>query len=206
MPKRRIAKKIRAREEIYGIIPDWLIEDYIESKIITVEPLLEGWRQNIGPVTIDFHLGTEILVPKTGELYYVDVKTGVNENSHYDKIKLDTGQPHIMMPNQFIIAPTVEKLVLPSNILGRLEGKSSLARLGIVVHLTSGRFDPGWNGRPVLELKNNSHAPVIIYGGWPICAFSFEKMMASVDNPYSKKGRYIGSTIHSLVHKDNKLE
>ena len=200
--KRTYEKPTKGLREIYGTLPDWAIQEYIEKGIIKISPLPLNWKENINSVTIDFHLGEEVLVPKTGENWYVDVKVGVDD-SHYEKIKLEEGQTHIMEPNQFIIAPTVEKLELPTDILGRLEGKSSLARLGIVVHLTSGRFDPGWNGKPVLELKNNSHVPVLIYGGWPVCAFSFERLMARVESPYTDKGRYVGATIHSLVHHDN---
>lgn len=200
MPRRVKNSKLN---DFYGVLPDWAIKDYIKSGIIKITPLFKDWEDMVGPVTIDFRLGTEILVPKAGDHWYVDVKRGV-DYSHYDKIILKEDQPHIMMPNQFIIAPTMETLELPKDIIGRLEGKSSLARLGIVVHLTSGRFDPGWYGPPVLELKNNSQVPVIIYGGWPICAFSFERMMAEVDNPYTAKGRYVGSVIHSLIEKDGK--
>lgn len=189
-------------ESIYGTLPDWAIKEYIRSGRIKMEPLPDNWEEKVGPVTMDFRLGQEILVPKKAEHMYVDVKRGVDA-SYYDKIVLTEGQAHIMAPQQFIIAPTLESLELPDDIMGVLGGRSSLARLGIVVHLSSGRFDPGWKGKPVLELKNNGFLPVILYGGWPVCAFSFERLMAPVENPYAVRGRYNDGTTHSLVHRDD---
>ncbi|MBI2594590.1 dCTP deaminase [Candidatus Curtissbacteria bacterium] len=102
-----------------------------------------------------------------------------------------------MEPGAFAITTTSEVLALPKDILGRLEGKSSLARLGILVHSTAARFDPGWNGAPVLELGNLGPKPAILYCGMPICAFTFEKLAAPVKMPYvgSRSDRYSGSKI-----------
>ena len=97
-----------------------------------------------------------------------------------------------------MIATTYERLTLPHNIVGYLHGKSSLARLGVVVHSTAARFDPGWDGHPVLEfgtfLKGKK---LVIYEGSPICAFSFEKLAAPVKRPYHKSpnNRYGGSNL-----------
>lgn len=186
--------------EIYGTLPDWVIKEYIKRGVIKIEPLVENWEELVKGVTLDFHLGNEILVPIIHPHTYIDVKKGVNEEG-YEKITLAEGGPHILKPNQFVISRTKESLVLPDDIVGRLEGRSSLARLGVVVHLTSGRFDPGWVDVPVLELKNNSPADIIIYEGWPICAFSFDRLMASVETPY--QGRYKTGGFTSKIHIDN---
>ena len=153
-------------------------------------------------MTIDLRLGSPILVPKHEHHTYIDVKKELDPSA-YNVIKLNEDDLHIMKPGQFIIVPTLEWLALPNDIVGRLEGRSSLARLGIVVHLSSGRFDPGWDGNPILELKNNSDIDIAIYGQMPICAFSFERLMASVEKPYNERGRYTGGVIHSLIHQDN---
>lgn len=188
-------------ENLYGTLPDWAIKEFIKKGIIKIEPLPSDWEQNIGSVTVDFHLGGKILVPKVEKHTYIDVKRGVGEE-HHDSILLNEGDPHVLMPGQFIVTHTKERLEVPDDIVARLEGKSSLARLGVVVHLTSGRFDPGWSDLPVLELKNNSDSSIIIYEGWPICAFSFDRLMSPVERPYTTRGRYINGTIHSLVHRD----
>lgn len=191
-------------KNIYGTLPDWVIREFIRQGTILIDPLSEDWESQLGTITIDFHLGTKIMVPKEASHKYVDVRRGVEE-ADFDTIILKENDPHLMQPGQFIIAPTVEYLRLPDDIMGRLEGRSSLARLGIVVHLSSGRFDPGWRGWPTLELKNNGTSPVIIYGGMSMCAFSFERLMAKVERPYTKRGRYAeGNVMRSLIEEDNK--
>src|SRR3989338_3006629 len=114
-----------------------------------------------------------------------------------DEVNLGDGDPFILEPGAFAIATTKEVLKLPKDILGRLEGKSSLARLGILVHSTAARFDPGWNGAPVLELGNLGPKPAILYSGMPICAFTFERLAAPVSMLYegSRSDRYSGSKI-----------
>ena len=113
-------------------------------------------------------------------------------------VELKPGQPFILTDHDFVIATTKERLTLPDDIVGHLHGKSSLARLGVVVHSTAARFDPGWDGCPVLEfgtfLKGKK---LVIYEGSPICAFSFEKLSAPVERSYknSPNNRYGGSNM-----------
>lgn len=192
-------------EEVYGTLPDWAIVQYMKIGLLDIGPLASDWKRKMGPVTIDFHLGEKILVPKEAAYKFVDVRRGVNGDD-YAEMEVKKDQPFILQPDQFIIAETVEHMKVPDDMLARLEGKSSLARLGIVVHLTAGRFDPGWEGNPVLELKNNAHLPVILYGDWPICAFSFERLMAAPKKTYQQTGRYTKrrKDIHSLVQKDGR--
>lgn len=187
-------------ETVYGTLPSWAVKEYISRGIIKVFPLPEDWEKHLDQVTIDFHLGSKIRVLKIQPHTYIDIARGVSEED-YDEIVLKQGGPYLLKQGQFIIAETRESLVLPDDIVGRLEGKSSLARVGIVVHFTAGRFDPGWSGIPVLELKNNVDVDVIIYEGWPICAFSFDKLMAPVERPYSENDRYSSGTVHSQIHK-----
>lgn len=191
-------------EEIYGTLPDWVVVQYIVRGLLDIYPLEPDWRKKMGPVTIDFHLGRRILVPSE-TTYKVDVREGVN-GGDYAEIGLKKGQQFILRPDQFVVAETTEYMVVPDDMVARLEGKSSLARAGLVVHLTSGRFDPGWEGNPVLELRNNAHLPFILYGGWPICAFSFERLMAKPERTYQKTGRYKRGRrkMYSLVHKDRR--
>jgi len=96
-------------------------------------------------------------------------------------------------------------LTLPDDIIGRLEGKSSFARLGIVIHQTSARFDPGWDGTAALELRNNSDNDVVIYCGDKICAFSFERLSFSVEHPWQKKTyrNHGNKTLQSSINEDN---
>src|SRR3989344_5186314 len=127
-----------------GTLPDWSIKQHIKNGAIKIDPLPENWEELVDEVTIDFHLGDQLREFTTDGLNTIDLKhTGREEmESMMRKITLKPGQPFILTENDFVIATTKEKLTLPDNIIGHLHGKSSLARLGIVVHSTAARFDP----------------------------------------------------------------
>ena len=190
-----MAKK---KTDIFGTLPDWAIREYIKKGIIKINPLPKDWEENVDEVTIDFHLGNKLRVFSGDGWDIIDTKHTTKEDMEkmMKLIELKPGQPFILTDHDFVIATTKEKLTLPDNIVGHLHGKSSLARLGVVVHSTAARFDPGWDGHPVLEfgtfLKGKK---LVIYEGAPICAFSFEKLSASVKRSYksSPNNRYGGS-------------
>lgn len=189
------AGKLRKGDDsIIGILPDWAIADHIKQGKIKIVPLVKDWRKNIDQVSIDFHLGTHIKLFRAGTYRFVDTRRGLPEDA-MEEVNLVDGDPFILEPGAFAIATTREILTLPPDVIGRLEGRSSLARLGILVHSTAARFDPGWNGAPVLELGNLGPKPAILYCGMAICAFTFEKLMAKVSMPYagSRSDRYSGS-------------
>ncbi len=194
-----IPKNVNLHDFIRGTLPDWAIRDYIKQGVIKIENLDKNWEEDVDPVTIDFHLGSRILFPVMGRHVVIDIRRGVDK-SMYEEIDLKEGESITIRPGQFLIAETREILTLPNNIIGRLEGKSGLARLGIVVHQTSARFDPGWSGAAALELRNNSENDVIIYCGDKICAFSFEKLTVPVEHPYQKKTYQGGKTLHSMIN------
>ncbi len=100
----------------------------------------------------------------------------------------------IMQPGDFALASTIESLELPNDLLGRLEGRSSIARLGITVHSTAAVFEPGWIGTATMELSNLGRMPVALYPGMRICAFSFETVSSPVRTPYRDKrnNKYAG--------------
>lgn len=189
---------------ITGILPDWVIAEYIKTGKIKIDPLVSNWKDNIDQVSMDFHLGRNLKLFKSGGYRFVDTRKGLPQDA-MEEIKLNDGDPFILEPGAFAIASTEEVLKLPKDILGRLEGKSSLARLGILVHSTAARFDPGWNGAPVLELGNLGPKPAILYCGMPICAFTFEKLSAPVKMGYegSRSDRYSGSklAVASKIHE-----
>src|SRR3989344_3512560 len=93
-------------EEVYGTLPDWVVARYIAQGLIRIKPLAEDWKEKMGPVTIDFHLGKKILIPKDSNYKYVDVRQGVNGND-YAEVNVEKDQPFVLQPGQFIIAETV---------------------------------------------------------------------------------------------------
>jgi dCTP deaminase len=110
------------------------------------------------------------------------------------EIKIPNDEQFIMRPGEFVLATTVEELELANDVLARLEGRSSLGRLGIIVHSTAARFDPGWVGKPVMELGNIGVMPVALYPGMKICSFTFETLSSPVDISYAqrKSSKYAG--------------
>lgn len=189
-------KSQRSASAVSGVLPDWLIVKYIKEELIRIEPLDKNWQEKVDQVSVDFHLGSNIKLFRGGTYRFIDTKRGLPDDA-MEEINLAEGDPFILEPGAFAITSTQEVLKLPKDILGRLEGKSSLARLGILVHSTAARFDPGWNGAPVLELGNLGPKPAILYCGMPICAFTFEKLAAPVKTSYegSHSDRYSGSRI-----------
>ena len=203
MPKKKldsslIAQNDKRAEDIVGTLPDWVIKEHIKKGIIKIDPLPKDWEKCVDEVTIDFHLGSKLRVFTDEGLNTIDTRYASKQDMEgmMRLVELKSGQPFILTEHDFVIATTYERLTLPDNIVGHLHGKSSLARLGVVVHSTAARFDPGWDGHPVLEfgtfLKGKK---LVIYEGSPICAFSFEKLAASVERSYKKSpnNRYGGS-------------
>lgn len=197
---RRVLKPTTSPFEIKGTLPDWALKAHIKKGEIKIEPLPLDWEEKVDEVTIDFHLGNKLRVFTSGGLNTIDTMFTSKEEmeSMMQIVELKPGQPFILTENDFVIATTKERLSLPDNIIGHLHGKSSLARLGIVVHSTAARFDPGWDGCPVLEfgtfLKGKK---IVIYEGSPICAFSFERLEHPVQRSYKKSpnNRYGGSDL-----------
>ena len=189
--------KLKA-QDLVGTLPDWAIKEYVKAGLIKIDPLPENWEEIVDEVTIDFHLGPVLKVFNREGLDTIDTKFSTKEEleSAMKTIILKPGQPFILTENDFVVASTKERLTLPDDIIGHLNGKSSLARIGVVIHSTAARFDPGWDGAPVLEfgtfLKGKK---IVIYEGSPICAFSFEKMSAPSERTYMQResSKYGGS-------------
>lgn len=151
---------------------------------ITPEP---DFAIQLGSCSIDFHLGNKFRVFKHSSYPYIDLRGLIETNELMKEIVVKKAQPFIMQPGDFALATTVENLDLADDLLGRIEGRSSLGRLGIIVHGTASIFDPGWTGRPTMELGNLGVMPVALYPGMRICAFTFEEVSSKVEIPYRKK-------------------
>lgn len=117
----------------------------------------------------------------------LDLRLGYQFQKITKKINLKKGEPFILEPGEFVLASTFEWIGLPSNIAGRLEGRSSLGRLGIVVHSTASLIHPGFQGHLVLELGNHSSMPVSLYPEMRVCSLSFEQLTQPAERPYYKQ-------------------
>ncbi|HEV8601443.1 MAG TPA: dCTP deaminase, partial [Patescibacteria group bacterium] len=150
----------------------------------------------LGSCSIDLHLGKNFRVFKHSSYPYINLKGSIDIDKIMKEIVITDDEPFIMQPGDFALATTVENLELADDLLGRIEGRSSLGRLGIIVHGTASIFDPGWNGTPTMELGNLGVMPVALYSGMRICAFTFEEVSSKVEVPYGKKkgNKYAGQT------------
>ena len=163
-----------------------------EGKIkITPEPDLDT---QLGSCSIDFRLSNTFRVFEHSKYPYIDLKRKVDVNDLMRRVDVPDGEGFTMQPGEFVLAATQEKLELADDVMARLEGRSSLGRLGIIVHSTAGLFDPGWVGKATLELGNLGRMPVILYPGWRICAFTFEQLSSPSSMPYRIKpaNKYAG--------------
>ena len=134
------------------------IEKYMrEGKIkITPEPDLDT---QLGSCSIDFRLSNTFRVFEHSKYPYIDLKKKVDVDDLMRRVDVPDGEGFTMQPGEFVLAATQEKLELADDVMARLEGRSSLGRLGIIVHSTAGLFDPGWVGKATLELGNLGRMP-----------------------------------------------
>lgn len=175
------------------ILSDRDIRAAIESGRIKIDPLPDLERQ-LGSISVDFRLGNTFMVFEHSRFSYIDPRRPQSIAEAMRTITVADDEPFFMQPGDFALASTVESLELPDNLLGRLEGRSSIARLGITVHSTAAVFEPGWIGTATMELSNLGRMAVALYPGMRICAFSFEEVSSSVSVPYRMKvnNKYAG--------------
>ncbi|MBI4096796.1 MAG: dCTP deaminase [Candidatus Levybacteria bacterium] len=168
------------------ILSDRDIKRLLKDGEITIVPSLDFATQ-LGSCSIDLRLGNTFRVFEHSKKPYIDPAKKDYSNEITQEIVVPDGGQFIMQPGDFVLAVTLEKVTIPENIMGRLEGRSSLGRLGIVVHSTASIFDPGWDGNCVLELGNLGRMAVALTVGMRICAMTFEELSSPADIPYSKK-------------------
>ena len=167
------------------VLSDVDIKRYIEAGKITITPSLPP--DQFGSCSVDFRLGSEFNVFEHSRHAFIDLKSKTGLEGIMRSLIVEAGEPFILQPREFVLAITEEKLELDTDVLGRLEGRSSLGRIGIIVHGTAGLFDPGWSGKATLELSNLSRMPVALYPGMRICSFTFEQLSSPVSVPYGAK-------------------
>lgn len=165
-----------------AVLSDKNIKQALQSGDIEISPLSE---QDIQPASIDVHLGNDFRIFKTSIHRYIDP-----EKPHPDlteAVIVKEGEEFILHPGQFALGTTLEVVALCPSILGKLEGKSTLGRLGLMIHSTAGYVDPGWKGELTLELSNVSTLPIILRPGMRIGQLSFETMTSEVERPYGSR-------------------
>ena len=182
-------ERVDFSQKFIGELPDWKIAEYIKSDRIKIVPKPEPERltELLGPVSFDFSLGYTVRSLNAQGLTHVDIDNeslGTRWETH--DLRTSAGI-YILHQGHFIQAETAEWLELPADIVGHLNGKSSLSRYGLLIHATAPRFDPGWKGRVVLEIRNVGEAPFALKQAMLIAAMEFVELAAPVENPYTTK-------------------
>lgn len=168
------------------ILSDRTIREQLAAGRIGVEPLADGAIQ---PSSVDLRLDRYFRVFRNHTLGCIDVKEDLGALTDLTEIDLDG--VFILHPGEFVLGCTLEQVTLPDDLVGRLEGKSSLGRLGLLIHSTAGFVDAGWQGQLTLELSNVANLPITLYPGMKIGQISFIAMSTPADNPYGS--RAVGS-------------
>jgi dCTP deaminase len=174
------------------VLSDVDIKRYLELGKIRITPQLPP--EQFGSCSVDFRLGNEFSIFEHSRHPYIDLRNKRGIEDLMKPVLVEGDDPFILQPREFVLAITEECLELDADVLGRLEGRSSLGRIGIIVHGTAGLFDPGWSGKATLELSNLSRMPVALYPGMRICSFTFEQLSTPSSVPYNKKkgNKYAG--------------
>jgi len=174
------------------VLADRTIRRLVAEGRIGVDPFEEALVQ---PSSIDVRVDRFFRVFRNARYPYIDVKRPMDDLTELVEIAGD--EPFILHPSEFVLGSTLERITLPDDLVARLEGKSSLGRLGLLIHSTAGFIDPGWDGHVTLELSNVANLPITIYVGMKIGQLSFVQMTETAESPYGSSGlgsKYKGQT------------
>ncbi|MCL5010449.1 MAG: dCTP deaminase [Patescibacteria group bacterium] len=187
------------------VLSDRDIKKAIKSGRIKITPKLDLESQ-LGSCSVDLRLGGTFRVFDYSRYPYIDPSKKDYSREITKVIKLTEEENFIMQPGDFVLAATLESVRIASDLMGRLEGRSSLGRLGLVVHSTASIFDPGWDGNPVLELGNLGRMAISLKMGMRICAMTFEELSSESQVPYAakKNAKYVfqKSPQESKIHQE----
>ena len=161
------------------VLSDRTIREEIEAGRIVLDPYDATLIQ---PSSVDVRVDNRFRVFHNARYPYIDVRQPMEDLTELVEISGD--DPFILHPGEFVLGQTLERVKLPDDIVSRLEGKSSLGRLGLLIHSTAGFVDAGFEGNLTLELSNVANLPITIYHGMPIGQMSFMRMDGPVENPY----------------------
>ncbi len=161
------------------VLSDHTIREQIDAGRIRIEPFEPELVQ---PSSVDLRVDSSYRVFNNSRYPYINVREPMEDLTTL--VRPAEGEPFILHPGEFVLGQTLEKVTLPNDLVARLEGKSSLGRLGLLIHSTAGFVDAGFSGNLTLELSNVANLPITIYHGMPIGQLSFMQMDRAVDSPY----------------------
>jgi len=185
-----------------SVLSDRDIRAELEAGRIKIDPYDPA---DLQPSSVDLHLDRSFRVFRNNRYAYIDVRAPQPDLT--EMLKVADDEPFILHPGEFVLGQILEWVELPDDLVSRLEGKSSLGRLGLLIHSTAGYVDPGWKGNLTLELSNVANLPIALYFGMRIGQISFFRMSSPVERPYGSKGlgsKYQGQSepTASAFHED----
>jgi dCTP deaminase len=164
------------------ILSDITIREEIDAGRVVIDPFDPACIQ---PSSVDLHVDAEFRVFRNNRYPFIDVK---QQQDLTELVEVKPEEVFILHPGEFVLGSTLERVALPDDLVARLEGKSSLGRLGLLIHSTAGYVDPGWDGFLTLELSNVANLPITIYPGMKIGQISFFRLTTPAAMPYGSAG------------------
>src|SRR5437879_5351669 len=161
------------------VLSDRTIARLIADGRIGIDPYDDSLLQ---PSSVDVRVDRYFRVFHNARYPFIDVKQPQEELT--ELVEINDDEPFILHPGEFVLGSTLEVVSLPDDLVARLEGKSSLGRLGLLIHSTAGFVDAGWSGHLTLELSNVANLPIAIYPGMKIGQISFIRMKSPEERPY----------------------
>ncbi len=171
------------------ILSDRSIREQLDTGRIVIDPLDPDGLQ---PSSVDLRLDRWFRVFRNHSLGHIDVKQNLEELTQL--IEITDDDPFILHPGEFVLGSTLERVAVPEDLVARLEGKSSLGRLGLLIHSTAGFVDAGFSGQLTLELSNVANLPITLYPDMKIGQISFQQMTTPAERPYGSGD--LGSKYH----------
>ena len=162
-----------------SVLSDRDIRTAIEAGRVVIRPYNPA---DLQPSSVDLHLDRSFRVFRNNRYPFIDVRQPQPDLT--EMLRIENDEPFILHPGEFVLAQTVEWVELPDDLVARIEGKSSMGRLGLLIHSTAGYVDPGWRGNLTLELSNVANLPIALYFGMKIGQISFLALTSAVERPY----------------------
>jgi dCTP deaminase len=177
---------------VTSVLSDGTIRRLIADGRVRVEPFDDTMVQ---PASIDLRLGSSFRVFHNHRIGAIDLADPPKNLTEH--VEIDDGESFVIHPGEFVLGRTQEHVELPDDVVARIEGKSSLGRLGLIVHATAGFVDPGFKGTLTLEITNLTRVPIILWPGKPIAQLSFMALDQPAQRPYGHPD--LGSHYHGQV-------
>jgi dCTP deaminase len=161
------------------ILSDVTIREELAAGRIVIDPL---GPDSVQPSSVDLHVDRYFRVFRNDTTPIIDPKE--RQEDLTELVEMSDDRAFILHPGEFVLGSTLERVALPDDLVARLEGKSSLGRLGLLIHSTAGFVDAGWDGHLTLELSNVANLPIALYPGMKIGQISFLRMTTAAEHPY----------------------